>query len=80
MLIQAIDRLREERDEAQVALEQGCREAFLPGMLIVYCRGNRRITVEVIGADSESDYLCRVRNPRTGAEYTIPYESIIDIA
>lgn len=79
MQIQDVDRLREDRDEAQIALEQGCRETFLPGMTVVYHRGQRMITVEVVGTDDEHDYLCRVRNPQTGNEYTIQYESIIEI-
>ena len=77
--IQDVDRLRGDRDEAQVAIEQGCRETFLPGMLVAYIYGRREVVVEVLGCDNENDYLCRVRNPRTGSNYTIKYESIIRI-
>ena len=79
MIMADVDRLREDRDEAQVALEQGCRETFLPGMLVAYRYGRREVYVEVLGPDDNDDYLCRIRNPKTGSEYTIKYEDIIKI-
>jgi hypothetical protein len=79
MQIQDVDRLREDRDEAQIALEQGCRETFLPGMKVAYPRGGKLVTVEVLRSDDEDDYLCWVRNPKTGSEYRIKYEEITEI-
>lgn len=79
MQVADITRLREDRDEAQIALEEGCRDTFLPGMRVLYPRGGKLVAVEVVGPDEEDDYLCWVRNPKTGSEYRIKYEDIVEI-
>lgn len=77
MSIQEVSRLREERNEAQLELERECRETFLPGMTIAYTTGRRQIIAEIVGEHDEFDYLCIVRNPKTGNEREIRYEDIL---
>lgn len=79
MSIHDVRRLKNERDETQIELEEACRATFLPGMFVSFSRASREIIVMVVGPVESAPYSCIVRNPATGRVYGIPYESIIRI-
>jgi hypothetical protein len=74
MTMQEVRRNREERDAAQLALEQAYRETFTPGTRVYRVIGRREVLVEIVRANDVN--ACVVRNPETGREYWIAFESI----
>ena len=74
-----LDRLREQRDEAQRTLEEACRNFFTPGTNAHYARGGRLVVVRILATDPDNDYLCHVQNMNTGHKHRLRYEDLIVI-
>lgn len=72
-----IDRLRADRDEAQITLEAAYLEEFTVGTTVYYSIGRKIIEVDIV--KEWGPHRCKVRNLRTHREYLLDYDRIAGV-